>query len=200
MLDLSKLRMYRLQYIELERYRNQFAGCRIDIVAGDTDSFFLEVIGVDLAKLLLTMRGDGLLDTSNYPAESPLFSRAFENKVGLFKDESGGVEKYLEWIFLRPKCYSMLSEHGSTHKAKGVTRQTKIDHDRYVEIFKSFRPDAEGPTSPKRLCVNQHRFGSVIHQLYTLKYNKVALSIKDDKRKWIAQNTSLPYGHHRLPQ
>jgi len=38
-LDLSKLRMYQLQYQDLERYRQDLS-CKIQIIAGDTDSFF----------------------------------------------------------------------------------------------------------------------------------------------------------------
>lgn len=199
-LDLSKLRMYRLQYVELQQYRQQFAGSEINIVAGDTDSFFLEVKGINLANQLLPqMRADGLLDTSNYPADSVLFSRQYENKIGLFKDESGGQDQYKEWIFLRPKCYSMLCEDdSSTHKAKGVTRRTKLTHAQYQEIFHSFHPDVLDAPDPKRLCVEQRRIDSVVHDVYTSLSNKVALSITDDKRAWIAPNTSLPYGHYRL--
>jgi len=212
-LDLSKLRMYRLQYDELERYRNRFAGSRINIIAGDTDSFFLEVCGIDLkTELLPAMKADGLLDTSNYDAKSPLFSRAVENKVGLFKDESGGQEEFMEWVFLRPKCYSMLSTCGSeTHKAKGVLRRTNLQHQQYLEVYRSFLfhehdDDDDGddnflngaPPSPKRVRVDQRRIGSSNHQLQTVRYNKLALSIKDDKRAWIAQNRSLPYGHYEL--
>ena len=199
-LDLSKLRMYRLQYVELQRYREEFAGSQINIIAGDTDSFFLEVKGVSLANQLLPkMLADGLLDTSNYPVDSPLFSRQFENKIGLFKDESGGQEHYKEWVFLRPKCYSMLCEdNSSTHKAKGVMRRTKMTHQQYVDIFESYHPDVEDAPPPKRLCVEQRRIGSVVHNIYTSLTSKVALSITDDKRAWIGPNTSLPYGHHRL--
>ena len=144
---------------------------------------------------------DGLLDTSNYATDSPLFSRTFENRLGLFKDESGGQETYKEWIFLRPKCYSMLcDDESSTHKAKGVLRRTKLTHQQYVEIFRSFHPEDPEAPPPKRICVDQRRFGSVIHQLLTSQNRKLALSVTDDKRKWIAPNTSLPYGHYRLQQ
>jgi DNA polymerase type B, organellar and viral/Recombination endonuclease VII len=197
-LDLSKLRMYKLQYQELQKYREQYAGSSINIVAGDTDSFFLEVKGISLANQLLPqMRDDGLLDTSNYPVSSALYSRQFENKIGLFKDESGGIDAYKEWIFLRPKCYSMLSEdESSIHKAKGVTRGTKLTHQQYADIFKSFHPDLETPPSPKRLRVEQRRIGSVNHEVFTSKYSKLALSITDDKRAWIGPNSSVPYGHY----
>ena len=171
--------MYRLQYVELQQYREQFAGSAINIVAGDTDSFFLEVKGVSLtSQLLPQMRMDGLLDTSNYPTDSALFSRQYENKIGLFKDESGGQEQYKEWVFLRPKCYSMKSEEHCTHKAKGVLRSTKLSHEQYVEIFESFHPDLEGALSPKRVCVERRRIGSTNHDVYTSLSNKLALSIK----------------------
>jgi hypothetical protein len=202
-LDLSKLRMYRLQYDELEKYRREFVGGSINIIAGDTDSFFLEIRNIDLkTKLLPAMQRDGLLDTSNYPCLSPLYSRAAENRIGLFKDESGGTENYLEWVFLRPKCYSMLSdEGGETHKAKGVLRRTKLRHDEYLEIYKSFNPEEEeqdDAPAPKRLRVDQRRIGSSNHRLMTVAYSKTALSIVDDKRAWVAQNKSLPYGHYAL--
>ena len=48
-LDLSKLRMYQLQYIELEKYRKE-ENCEINIVAGDTDSFVLEIKNIKLEK------------------------------------------------------------------------------------------------------------------------------------------------------
>jgi len=199
-LDLSKLRMYRLQYVELQRYREQFPGSEINIVAGDTDSFFLEVKGIDLeTQLLPAMFNDGALDTSNYPADSALFSKRFENKVGLFKDESGGSEQYKEWLFLRPKCYSMLCEDGVAHpKAKGVKRGTTLLHDSYSQVFDSFHPeDPEAPPA-KRLRVDQRGIRSENHQLLTVAYSKIALSVLDDKRKWISQNVSLPYGHYSL--
>ena len=41
-LDLSKVRMYELQYIELQRYRDMFR-CEIKIMACDTYSFFFTV-------------------------------------------------------------------------------------------------------------------------------------------------------------
>ena len=107
-LDLSKLRMYRLHYEEMERYRQLYPNSSIKILAGDTDSFFLEIKNIDLhTQLLPQMLHDGLLDTSNYPQNHPLYSRQFENKIGLVKDESAGVDSYVEWVFLRPKCYSL---------------------------------------------------------------------------------------------
>ena len=195
-LDLSKLRMYRLHYEDMERYRQLYPNSSIKILAGDTDSFFLEVRNVDLnTQLLPKMLQDGLLDTSNFPPNHPLHSRQHENKIGLVKDESAGIEDYVEWLFLRPKCYSLLSSDSSaTHKAKGITRATKFTHDQYRNVFNSYDPN--GPDSPECVRVEQRNIVSSVHQLYTVSYNKRALSIMDDKREWWEQNYSLPYGHY----
>ena len=187
-LDLSKVRMYQLQYFDLEKYRNELQ-CSINIVAGDTDSFFLECKGVDVDKVLLPkMHNDGLLDTSNYEKKHPLYSTKFDSVIGLFKDESKGI-KYDEWIFLKPKCYSLLSNR-ETLKAKGVDlRQTsEIKHQTYIDVF----------NSGNSVIVNQERIGSIGHQLYTMRFKKVALSSMDNKRCWVKKNKSLAYGHYLL--
>ena len=106
-LDLSKLRMYQLQYVDLQWYRDEL-NCEINVVAGDTDSFFLECKNVDLrTQLLPLLISDGLLDTSNYPVTDPLYSLDEAGVIGRFKDESKGFP-FHEWYFLRPKCYSLL--------------------------------------------------------------------------------------------
>ena len=91
-------------------------------------------------------------------------------------------------------------DESSSHKAKGVKRGTKMTHPQYVDIFKSFHPDLESPPSPKRVCVDQRRIGSVNHDVFTSLSSKLALSINDDKRAWTGPNSSLPYGHYRLQQ
>jgi len=196
-LDLSKLRMYKLQYEELERYRNLFPGSQITILAGDTDSFFLEVKNLSLEHdLLPKMKEDGLLDTSNYPNSSALYSKDFENKIGLIKDESCGKEKFLQFVFLRPKCYSMLSNSHESHRAKGISKATKLTHKQYLDIYQSYNPHAHMSPIASTLHVPQYNFISLSHQLYTIVYNKQALSIMDDKRVWLSRNFSVPYGHY----
>ena len=140
--------------------------------------------------LLERMKDDGLLDTSNYKPDNPLHSMSVANKIGLVKDESCGVLNFIEWIFLRPKCYSMLLSDGSEQlRAKGISlRNTNIDH----EMYKcSYMHQTE--------CrVDQRLIESINHQLYTIKRNKVALSSMDDKRQWIGINESRAYGHYSL--
>ena len=191
-LDISKLRMYQLQYVELEKYRQQFK-CEINIVAGDTDSFFLEVKNVAKDVLLTEMMKDALLDTSNYKPTHPMYSVAQKAVIGKFKDESKGTA-YIEWIFLRPKCYSLLVSNDPTWKAKDATkmkakgitlRNSGINHASYQHCYIS----GESISAPQRKFITRK------HQLYTHEYNKVALSCNDDKRFWIGKNESLAYGH-----
>jgi hypothetical protein len=82
-LDLSKLRMYSLQYKELEKNTNEFK-CELNIVAGDTDSFFIETKNINLDKLRAALVRDELLDTSNYPETHPLYSIKISSVIGKF--------------------------------------------------------------------------------------------------------------------
>ena len=202
-LDISKLRMYKLNYTELQKYRDQFA-CEIEIVAGDTDSFFLHCRGVSVAdQLLPTMLSDELLDSSNFDCTHPLYSNRFTNQIGKFKDETGQKFKIIEGVFLRPKCYSLKTDQDDEiKKAKGVTYKTVKDslaHEHYLHMYYAYDPKADDdeydgmPT--KRFCVEQTTIRSINHQLKTVTASKVALSCMDDKRLWIDANTSLPYGH-----
>ena len=186
-LDLSKLRMYTLQYKELQKYRDNLK-CTINIVAGDTDSFFLEIIDIKLDKLLKLMVKDKLLDTSNYCKTHPLYSDELNSVVGRFKDENKG-KKYSEWIFLKPKCYSLLSDKESM-KAKGISlKVTNLSHQSYRDCY----------TNNQSVSVNQFRIGTHNHQLLSFDSSKIALSNTDDKRIWVEKNKSLPYGHCEIP-
>ena len=189
-LDLSKLRMYKLHYEELQSYRERF-NCQINIIAGDTDSFFLECKNVSLRNQLIPkMIEDRLLDSSNFDRSDPLYSTSLTAAIGKFKDEDGGKESFIEMIFLRPKSYLMLrNDKKAVMKSKGITlKQTTIRHEDYVESF----------LTGKERRLEQSRIGSINHQLYTIKSTKKALDPFDDKRMWIDQNNSLAYGHYKL--
>ena len=192
-LDISKDIMYRLAYDEFPKYEQMF-DCKINIVGGDTDSFFLEVIGIDMIWVLYRqMMEDGLLDTSNYPELHQMYSDAHKAELGCIKDEFKG-HPFSEFVLLRPKSYSMkaLDMVGEDkRKSKGVSRRkvkgfTHEDYQRvfYTEIEKS---------------VNCRRMQSMQHVMYNIDQVKVALSHADDKRAWLSNNFSLPYGHYRIP-
>ena len=108
--------------------------------------------------------------------------------IGKFKDESEGNE-YEEWIFLRPKCYSLLTRHKPKLKAKGVNlKNTGISHSSYVDCYQT----------GQSVTINQTKFITRQHQLYTHKFPKVALTVNDDKRCWVNKNQSLAFGHWAL--
>ena len=112
------------------------------MVAGDTDSFFLEVRGIsDSQQLLPAMATDGLLDSSNYPHEHPLYSSVGKAELGSVKDECSGIPIH-DAVFLRPKCYSLRMSSGKDHKrAKGIQRavlKNEIGHEDYVNVSEAF--------------------------------------------------------------
>ena len=190
-LDLSKLRMYKLKYIDLKKYEDAF-NCQLNLIAGDTDSFFLECVNVSVRNTLIpAMIADESMETSNYDANHPRWSKHNAFKVGLFKDETEGKFELLEGIFLRPKCYSILTTvtGKSIMKAKGITLGSSgIDHESYLH---SYFDEVD-------VNVDQTKIMSVNHQLFTKKSKKKALSALDDKRYWVSKNFSVPYGHYSI--
>ena len=190
-LDLSKLVMYKLRYEKLSMYEKKFGGS-IRVVAGDTDSFFLEVRGMSVAdQMFPAMLEDNLLDSSNYPLNHPLHSIKNKAKLGCIKDECAGTP-IIDGIFLRPKCYSLLLEDGKDHKrAKGVQRSVlgkKINHQDYVDVVESAVP----------LYADVRGFRSTCHTISTLKTHKRALSLFEDKRAWVSGDLSFAYGHNAI--
>lgn len=192
-LDLSKLIMYKLRYEKLSTYEKVFGGT-IRVLAGDTDSFFLQVCKISVQNQLLpAMQADNLLDSSNYPHHHPLYSTSNKAKLGCIKDECAGVP-IQDAIFLRPKCYSLLLRDESEHKrAKGVQRavlRNQIVHGDYVDVVESAVP----------LYTNVRGFQSTAHTISTITLNKRALSLFEDKRAWVSGDKSFAYGHKDIPQ
>ena len=129
---------------------------------------------------------DSLLDSSNYPANHPLYNTSIKKVIGKFKDESGGILNYTEAVFLRPKCYFIESKE-PIMKAKGVNlKQSGFTLESYLRTYN------EGVT----MSAEQKRFVSKNHQLYTTQFSKVALSALDNKRRWLEKNRSVAYGHY----
>jgi hypothetical protein len=190
-LDLSKLTMYELRYKQLTSYEREFHG-RIEVIGGDTDSLFCKITNIDLHGVLHpAMRRDGLLDTSNYPTNHPLFTNEYKAKLGCIKDEVEG-ETIVEAVLLKPKCYSMITESGLKNKktAKGVQYCVKqaLAHATYVEAF----------NHQLEIVRDTRRFQTKDHIVSTILQRKWALSATDNKRAWTAANDSVPYGHYSL--
>jgi hypothetical protein len=190
-LDLSKIIMYDLVYNKLPRYEDRF-NCKMTICGGDTDSLFISVCGrVDLQKELYpAMIEDELLDTSNYPPSHPLYSDSLNARLGCIKDEFKGAT-CSEIIMLAPKCYSMSLLNGSVKtKAKGVGRRVTqtLTHEDYRQRY----------MTQTELIKTIKRMQSFKHVIYNIAQAKIALSFMDNKRYWLSDNDSLPYGHYKI--
>jgi len=188
-LDLSKLEMYELAYDKLPWYERAL-GCKIIIGGGDTDSLFLDVHGaVDLQKdMYPLMMQEGLLDTSNYPKSHRLYSNALNAKLGCVKDEfKGRICK--EVVLLAPKCYSfqLLDDPVPKQACKGVPKG-RLSHQDYMDRYRT----------KTELTRRVRRMQSFKHRIFNTNQIKIALSFFENKRGWVDDNISLPYGHYKL--
>ena len=120
-LDISKILMYEFWYDYMKpKYGNDVKLCYMD-----TDSFVMNIkdIANDVEKRF---------DTSNYEVDRLLPTGKNKKVTGLMKDELG--EKIItEFVTLRPKTYSHLTDDGKEDKkAKGtkkcvIKRMIKFD-------------------------------------------------------------------------
>lgn len=81
---------------------------KVKLLFTDNDSLMYQ-IQTDVYKDM--QEDQDLFDTSEYPPEHFLFSEANKKKIGKFKDENAG-EPVLEFVGLRAKMYSMVTEEG----------------------------------------------------------------------------------------
>ena len=106
-LDLSTLWMYNFHYNHLRKYGAE----KVKLLFTDTDGLMYQ-IQTDVYKDM--QEDQDLFHTSEYPPEHFLFSEANKKKIGKFKDENAG--KRLEFVGLRAKMYSMVTEEGKEKK------------------------------------------------------------------------------------
>lgn len=192
-LDVSKLTMYSFLYNFLKpKY-----GDKIRIVYTDTDSFVLIVECVDFYE---DIKSDiSMFDTSDYPLPNIYGIERKNKKIpGLFKDELNG-KVMVEFVGLRAKCYAVRSLdekscNETMKKAKGVKKNVlkrKITFDDYINCIEN----------SCEIVRPQNTIRSIMHRVYSIKQQKVALSPFDDKR-YIKRNgiDTLAWGHHAIDQ
>ena len=133
---------------------------------------------------------DNRFDTSNYEVNRPLPIGKNKKVIGLMKDELGG-EIITEFIALRPKTYSYLTDNDKIDKkAKGTKKcviKKMIKFDDYKKCL----------LNDEVILKSQQRFISNKHDVYTKDVNKIALSNDDDDKRIVLSNkiTSYPYGY-----
>ena len=154
----------------------------------DTDSFRTNIKTNDFYKDI-SDDVDNRFDTANYEVKRPLPIGKSKKVIGLMKDESGG-EIITEFIALRPKTYSYLTDNDKTDKkAKGTKKcviKKMIEFDDYKKCL----------LNDKVILKSQQRFISKKYDVYTENVNKIALSNDDDKRIISSDKIkSYPYGY-----
>ena len=116
-LDISKILIYKFWYDYMKlKYKNKVKLCYMD-----TDSLIMNIKTNDFYKDI-SYDIDKRFDTSNYECNRPLPTGKNKKVIGLMKDELGG-KIITEFVTLRPKTYSSLTDDGKIDKkAKGTKK------------------------------------------------------------------------------
>ena len=183
-LEISNILMYEFWY----DYMKPKSSDNVRLCYMDTDSFIMNIKTNDFYKDI-SDDVDNRFDTSNYEVKRPLPIGKNKKVIGLMKDELGG-EIITEFVTLRPKTYSYLTDDSKEDKkAKGTKKcviKKMIKFDNYKKCLLNY----------KVILKSQQRFISNKHDVYTEDINKTSLSNDDDKRIVSSDKiTSYPYGY-----
>ena len=119
-LDISKILMYEFWYDYMKpKYNDSVKLCYMD-----TNSFAMNIKTEDFYKDIAN-DVDERFDTSNYEVNRPLPTAKNKKVIGLVKDELGG-KVITEFVTLRPKTYSYLTDDGKEDKKARGTKKCVI--------------------------------------------------------------------------
>ena len=182
-LEISKTLMYEFWYGYMKpKYYND----NVKLCYMDTDSFIMNIKANDFYEDIAN-HVENRFDTSNYEVNRPLPTGKNKKVIGLMKDELGG-KIIMEFVTLRPKTYSFLTDDGKEDKqAKGTKKCVIKKMIKFNDYKKCLLND-------EVILKSQQRFISKKHDVYTGNINKIALSNNDDKRI-VSSNkiSSYPY-------
>ena len=109
--------------------------------------------------------------------------------IGLMKDELAG-KIITEFVTLRPKTYSYLTDNGKEDKKAKGTKEC------IIKKMINFNDYKKCLLNDEVIFKSQQRFISKKHNVYTENINKIALSNNDDKRIVSSDKiTSYLYGY-----
>ena len=183
-LDISKILMYEFWYDYMKPKYND----NVNLCYMDTDSFVMNIKTNDFYKYI-SSDVDKRFNTSNYEVDRPLPTGKNKKVIGLMKDELGS-KIITEFVTLRPKTYSYLTDDGKEDKKAKGTKKSVINRMIKFNDYKNCL------LKDKVLLKSQQRFISKKHDVYTEDINKIALSNDDDKRIVSSDKiTSYPYGY-----
>ena len=183
-LEISKILMCEFWY----DYMKPKYGIDVKLCYMDTDSFIMNIKTNDFYEDIAN-DVENRFDTSNYEVNRPLPMGKNKKVIGLMKDELGG-KIITEFVTLRPKTYSLLTDDGKEDKkAKGTKKCIIKKMIKFNDYKKCLLND-------EVIFKSQQRFISKKHDVYTENINKIALSNDDDKRTVSSGKiTSYPYGY-----
>ena len=183
-LDISKILMYEFWYDYIKpKYGNDVKLCYMGM-----DSFVMNIKTEDFYKDIAN-DVEKRFDTSNYEVDRPLPTGKNKKVIGLMKNELGG-KIITEFVTLRPKTYSYLTDDGKEDKKAKGTKKSVIKRMIKFNYYKKCLLNGEV------ILKSQQRFISKKHDVYTENINKIALTNNDDKRIVSSDKiTSYPYGY-----
>ena len=166
-LDISKILMYEFWYDYMKpKYTNNVKLCYMD-----TDSFVMNIKTNNFYKDIAN-DVEKRFDTSNYEVNRPLLIGKNKKIIRLMKDELGG-KIITEFVTLRPKTYSYLTDDGKEDKkAKGTKKCV-------IKKMIKFNDYKNCLLKDEVLLKSQQRFISKKHHVYTKDIDKIALSNDD---------------------
>ena len=169
-LKISKTLMYEFWYDYMKPKYNE----NVKLCYMDTDSFIMNIKTNDFYEDIAN-DVENRFDTSNYEVNRPLPTGKNKKVIGLMKDELGG-KIIMEFVTLRPKAYSFLTDDGKEDKkAKGTEKCVIKKMTKFNDYKKCLLND-------EVILKSQQRFISKKHDVYHENTNKIALSNNDDKR------------------
>ena len=154
-LDISKILMYEFWYDYMKpKYNDNVKLCYMDM-----DSFVINIKTKDFYKDI-SSADDKRFDTSNYEVNRPLPTGKNKKVIGLMKHELGG-KIITEFVTLRPKTYSYLTDDGKEDKKVKGTKKCVIKRMIKFDDYKNCL------LKVKVLLKSQQRFISKKHDVYT---------------------------------
>ena len=183
-LEISKILMYEFWY----DYMKPKYGSNVKLCYMDTDIFIMNIKANDFYEDTAN-DVENRFDTSNHEVNRPLPMGKNKKVIGLMKDELGG-KIITEFVTLKPKTYSYLTDDGKEDKKTKGTKKCVIK-----KMIK-FNDYKKCLLNDEVIFKSQQRFISKKHDVYTENINKIALSNNDDKRIVSSDKiTSYPYGY-----
>jgi hypothetical protein len=183
-LDLSKVLMYDFHYNTMKsKYEHK---CKL--LFTDTDSLTYEITTEDIYEDMKSIKDQ--FDFSDYPKEHPLYDTTNKKVIGKFKDETSGLP-ITEFVGLKAKMYSFLTEEMNVKKAKGVKSNVVKKTITHYDYRKCLYDDKHTTFAEMKTIQSKG------HQLFSVTQNKIALTGYDDKRYYLNAFVSRAYGHYK---